>query len=94
MQVFQSSEMQIIHAFQTDHIQHLKSASTLMWSPGCLVPVALSWPSKEGERADGVIQLSLAEKQIEKGKDGNEKAAALGGSCSADTGCSDYPRWH
>lgn len=44
---------------------------------GCLVPDALSWPSKEGEHVDSLIQLPLAEKQIEKDWSGNEKAAAL-----------------
>lgn len=33
--------------------------------------------SKEGEHADSLIQLPLAEKQIEKDRGGNEKAAAL-----------------
>lgn len=73
--------MQITHASQTDHIQHLKSASTVTQTLGCLVPDALSWPSKEGEPADSLIQLPLDKKQIEKGWGGNEKAAAFSGSC-------------
>lgn len=55
MQIFRSLEMQIIHASQTDHIQHSKSASTFMWLLKWLLPNALSWPSKEGEHADSVI---------------------------------------
>lgn len=87
MQVFQSLEMQIT---QTDHIQHLKSASTLLWSlTAWYLMLSHSWSSKEGEHSDGVIQLFQAEKQIEKGWSGNEMAAVSSGLCPGGARCSE-----
>lgn len=51
--------------------------------------LSLSWPSKEGEHADGVIQLLQGEKQIEKGQSGNEMAAAPSGLCPEGARCSE-----
>lgn len=87
MQVFQSLEMEIT---QTNHIQHLKSASTLMWSlTAWYLMLSLSWSSKEGEHTDGGIRLLQAEKQIEKGQSGNEMAAAPSGLCPEGARCSE-----
>lgn len=51
--------------------------------------LSLSWSSKEGEHADGVIQLLQAEKQIEKGQSGNEMAAASSVLCPEGARCSE-----
>lgn len=51
--------------------------------------LSLSWSSKEGEQADGVIQLLQAEKQTEKGQSENEMEAAASGLCPEGARCSE-----
>lgn len=61
-----------------------------MWSlTAWYLMLSLSWSSKEGEHADGVIQLLQAEKQIEKGQSGNEMAAASSVLCPEGARCSE-----